>query len=72
MSGISKRLAETYVKVGRDWKYLYRAGDSDGQTIEFMPSARRDVFAAERFFKKLTSTLLSQHNPLKRQNDVPS
>jgi transposase, IS6 family len=53
MSGTSYRLDETYVKVGTQWKYLYRAIDSTGQTIEFMLSARRDVTAAKRFFKKL-------------------
>jgi transposase-like protein len=53
MSGTSHRLDETYVKVGTQWKYLYRAIDSAGQTIEFMLSARRDVSAAKRFFKKL-------------------
>ena len=53
MSGTSYRLDETYVKVGTEWKYLYRAVDSAGDTIEFMPSARRDVSAAKRFFKKL-------------------
>jgi transposase, IS6 family len=51
MSGTSYRLDETYVKVGTEWKYLYRAIDSTGQTIEFMLSATRDVFAAKRFFK---------------------
>ncbi len=30
MSGTSYRLDETYVKVGKDWKYLYRAVDSIG------------------------------------------
>jgi transposase, IS6 family len=44
---------ETYVKVGREWKYLYRAVDSAGRTIEFMLSAKRDISAAKRFFKKL-------------------
>src|ERR671920_951809 len=53
MSGTSYRLDETYVKVGSEWKYLYRAVDSTGQTIEFMLSAKRDVSAAKRFFKKL-------------------
>jgi transposase-like protein len=53
MSVTSYRLDETYVKVGTEWKYLYRAIDSHGQTIEFMLSARRDVSAAKRFFKKL-------------------
>lgn len=53
MSATSYRLDETHVKVGAEWKYFYRAVDSTGQTIEFMLSARRDVSAAKRFFKKL-------------------
>lgn len=53
MSGTSYRLDETYVKVGTQWQYLYRAVDSLGCTIEFVLSARRDVSAAKRFFKKL-------------------
>ena len=32
---------------------MYRAVDSAGCTIEFMLSAKRDVSAAQRFFKKL-------------------
>jgi transposase-like protein len=53
MSGTSYRIDETYVKVGREWKYLYRAVDSAGSTIEFMLSAKRDISAAKRFFKKM-------------------
>src|SRR5829696_3383915 len=53
MSGTSYRLDETYVKVGTEWKYLYRAVDSAGDTVEFMPSAKRDIPAAKRFFRKL-------------------
>jgi IS6 family transposase len=53
MSGASYRIDETYVKVGTDWKYLYHAVDSAGDTIEFMLSARHDVPAAKRFFRKL-------------------
>ena len=53
MSGTSYRIDETYVKVGTEWKYLYRAVDSAGDTIEFLLSAKRDVSAAKRFFKKL-------------------
>jgi transposase-like protein len=46
MSGTSYRINETYVKVGCEWKYLYRAVDSAGSTLEFMLSAERDVCAA--------------------------
>lgn len=53
MSGTSYRIDETYVKVGKVWKYLYRAVDKDGATIEFMLSAKRDVSAAKRFFRKM-------------------
>ena len=53
MSGTSYRLDETYVKVGKEWKYLYRAVDKEGATIEFMLSAKRDVCAAKRFCTKL-------------------
>jgi transposase, IS6 family len=53
MSGTSYRIDETYIKVGKTCKYLYRAVDKEGRTIEFMLSARRDVSAAKRFFKKL-------------------
>lgn len=53
MSGTPYRVDETYIKVGKTCKYLYRAVDKEGQTIEFMLSAKRDVSAAKRFFKKL-------------------
>jgi IS6 family transposase len=53
MSGTSFRVDETYIKVGKSSKYLYRAVDKEGGTIEFMLSAKRDVSAAKRFFKKM-------------------
>jgi len=53
MSGASFRVDETYIKVGKTCKYLYRAVDKEGQTIEFMLSAKRDISAAKRFFKKM-------------------
>jgi len=53
MSGASYRIDETYIKVGKSCKYLYRAVDKEGQTIEFMLSAKRDISAAKRFFKKM-------------------
>ncbi len=53
LAGASYRIDETYIKVGTNCKYLYRAVDKQGNTIEFMLSAKRDVSAAKRFFKKM-------------------
>jgi len=46
------RMDETYIKVKGEWKYLYRAVDTDGQTIDFLLTAKRDAAAALRFFRK--------------------
>ena len=48
----SWRVDETYIKVKGKWKYFYRAVDSNGDTIDFMLSAKRNQKAANRFFKK--------------------
>ncbi|AXR20567.1 MULTISPECIES: IS6 family transposase [Bacillus] len=48
----SWRVDETYVKVKGQWMYLYRAVDSEGNTIDFYLSKMRDHKAAKRFFKK--------------------
>jgi transposase-like protein len=53
LAGASYRIDETYIKVGKTCKYLYRAVDKEGQTIEFLLSAKRDVAAAKRFFRKM-------------------
>jgi len=50
--GQSWRMDETYIKIKGQWKYLYRAVDKEGQTIDFLLTARRDKKAALRFFKK--------------------
>ena len=50
---------ETYIEVKGEWKYLYRAVDSEGNTLDFMLSAKRDALAAERFFRK---ALKASHN----------
>lgn len=48
----SWRVDETYIKVKGKWMYLYRAVDSEGDTIEFHLSKTRDKQAAKDFFKK--------------------
>src|SRR5664280_1213388 len=59
----SWRVYETYIRIKSEWKYLYRAVDSDGNTIDFMLSAKRNKKAAKRFFKK---ALGSKHNQIPR------
>ena len=43
---------ETYIKVKGAWKYLYRAVDKEGQTIDFLLTTKRDKAAALRFFDR--------------------
>ena len=49
--GLSSRVDETYIKVSREWTYLYRAVDSNGRTVDFFLSKRRDVHAAKVLFR---------------------
>ena len=46
------RMDETYIKIKGQWKYLYRAVDTDGQTIDFLLTAERDTAVALCFFRK--------------------
>ncbi|WP_121317670.1 IS6 family transposase [Paraburkholderia sp. RAU2J] len=50
--GKNWRMDETYVKVRGTWKYLYRAVDKAGNTVDFLLRARRDKEAARRYFEK--------------------
>ena len=52
--GTSWRMDETYIKVNGAWKYLYRAVDKHGKTVDFLLTAKRDAAAARRFFEKAT------------------
>src|ERR1700721_3695052 len=50
--GESWRMDETYVKVRGQWKYLYRAVDKAGNTVDFLLRAHRDHAAPWRYFEK--------------------
>src|SRR6476620_752904 len=58
---------ETYIRVKGEDKYLYRAVDSTGQTIDFLLTAKRDAAAAKRFFRKALS---APGNPVPRVINV--
>ncbi|MCJ2137333.1 IS6 family transposase [Methylobacterium sp. J-026] len=51
----SVRIDETYIKVRGKWRYLYRAIDKHGTSVDFLLTARRDLDAAKRFFRKVLS-----------------
>src|SRR5437016_11733822 len=50
--GCDWRMDETYIKVKGQWRYLYRAVDKQGQTIDFLLTKERDEQAAKRFLTK--------------------
>ncbi len=50
--GVSWRMDETYIKVKGVCRYLYRAVDKQGMTVDFLLTAKRDMAAAKRFFDK--------------------
>src|SRR5471032_3167131 len=50
--GKSWRTDETYIRVKGEWRYLYRAVDKDGNTIDFLLRAHRDKTSARRYFEK--------------------
>lgn len=43
---------QTYIRVRGQWRYLYRAIDRNGDTVEFWFSERRNLAAAKRFLRK--------------------
>jgi putative transposase len=49
---VSWRMDETYIRVKGEWRYLYRAVDKDGETVDFLLTENRDKEAALRFLKK--------------------
>ena len=51
-AGASWYVDETYVRVHGKWCYLYRAIDRDGNLVDSLLSEKRDMEAAQRFFKQ--------------------
>ena len=46
------RVDETYIRIRGQWRYLYRAIDKHGTPVDFLLTAKRDLEAAKRFFRK--------------------
>lgn len=47
------KIDETYIKVKGKWKYLYRAIDDNGMTLDFWLRSKRDRKSAYQFLKRL-------------------
>ena len=56
----SWRMDETYIKIRGKDRYLYRAVDSRGKTIDFLLTAHRDANAAKRFLRKAVKAVHNQ------------
>ena len=61
----SVRIDETYVRIRGEWRYLYRAIDKHGEAVDFLLTAKRDLDAAKRFFRKML-----QEGPLLSPNRI--
>jgi putative transposase len=48
----SWRMDETYIKVKGEWRYLYRAFDKYGNTVDFLLTKRRQRMSAQSFLIK--------------------
>jgi transposase-like protein len=86
-SGPAWRVDETCIRVKGAWKWLFRAIDREGRTIDFMLTDRRNSKAARRFLVKalklrrhwLPFSITTDKNPaygeaireLKRRDQVP-
>ncbi|MBD2034300.1 IS6 family transposase [Leptolyngbya sp. FACHB-321] len=67
LTNASWRVDETSIKSKGVWKYLYRAVDAEGKTLDSMLSAKRDGKAGARFLHKV---LRAQHTQTPRVINV--
>src|ERR1700738_2744940 len=51
-AGKSWYVDETYIRIKGKWCYLYRAIDADGNLVDSRLSEKRDMEAAQQFFKR--------------------
>ena len=65
--GTSWRMDETYIRIGGQWKYLYRTVDKAGHTIDFLLRAHRDYAAA----RNIATTRIYDHRKT-RPEDSPT
>ncbi len=63
--GRSWRMDETYIRVRGEWKYLYRAVDKQGDTVDFLLTASRNTDAALRFLR-----MAIEHNGLPEKVNI--
>ena len=69
--GGSWRVDETYIKVKGKWKYLYRAINKYGKTIDFILLHKRDKDAAKRFLKKALKSCKSEPYRINTDKHAP-
>lgn len=56
------RMDETYIKIWGQWKYLYRAVDISGQTIDFLLTEKEDAATVIVRKSKYLNKLIDQDN----------
>ncbi|EFH84671.1 Transposase [Ktedonobacter racemifer DSM 44963] len=66
----SWRVDETYIKVKKEWMYLYRAVDSRGNTLDFFFSSTRDTQAAKQFLLKTLTASCDLQTPLAKSGGI--
>lgn len=62
-ASLNWHVAETYIRVGGKWRYLWRAIDANGQLVDFRLTARRDAKAVKAFLTKAIERV-RLHRPL--------
>jgi transposase-like protein len=56
--GTSWRVDETYISIKAKWRYLYRAVDRHGKTVDFLLRRDRGIAAGQAFFRKAPGPIL--------------